>query len=293
MNTRAPIVGVRQMRTAQPVGRLRTASRLEVIEPPRRMRDGALERLTVGGANPLAKRLRRRAACEQPDHTLDDIFDSHSAGIDQHGVFGRPQWRHHPLRITGITGHDLAQQVIKDNRNTLFHQLFMATTRTFFGTGGQKHLVGSIGKDHRAHVAPVGNQAGRAPECALALLQGAANLGNGRNGRGQRAGSFQAQLTGRVCAIDQHAQPCLSRIVEFHLGVEGAAHQRCRVGDIQVGPARSDSDSAIQCTRIEVMPAQPGGHDPAHGALAGTGGAIDGEDGRQVGHSGFRKVISP
>ena len=67
--------------------------------------------------------------------------------------------------------------------------------------------------------------------------------------------------------------------LEVDLGVEGAADQGRGVGQVEVGPAGGDADGAVQRAGIEVMPAQALGHVAADGALAGAGGAVDGEDG--------------
>ncbi len=44
----------------------------------------------------------------QRQHALDDLVDVQAGGVDEDGVFGRPQWRHRALGITGVAGEDLA-----------------------------------------------------------------------------------------------------------------------------------------------------------------------------------------
>ena len=65
-------------------------------------------------------------------------------------------------------------------------------------------------------------------------------------------------------------------------GIEGAADQGRRVGQVEVGPAGGDADRPVQRAGIEVMPAQALGDEAADGALAGAGGAVDGQDGNAV-----------
>ena len=45
-------------------------------------------------------------------------------------------------------------------------------------------------------------------------------------------------------------------VAEADIGVEGAADQGCRVGQVEVGPAGGDADGPVKGARIEVMPAQ-------------------------------------
>lgn len=41
-------------------------------------------------------------------YAFHDLVDVQAGGVDEDGVFGRPQWRHRALGITGVTGENLA-----------------------------------------------------------------------------------------------------------------------------------------------------------------------------------------
>ena len=159
----------------------------------------------------------------------------------------------------------------------------MPPAGTFLGTGGQEHLAVGVRKDDRAHVAAVGHQPRRDPERPLPLLKRGPDLGDGGDRRGQGTGGLQPQLVGGIGTVDQHPQSAIA-VLEADVGVEGAAHQRRRVGQVQVGPAGRHPDRPVQRPRIQVVPAQARGDQAADGTLAGTGRAVDGKDRDGGGH---------
>ena len=70
---------------------------------------------------------------------------------------------------------------------------------------GQKHFEGGIRKHHRAHVAPVGHQAGRLAKIALALQERRAHAGDRRDFRGRLANLLAANRLAHVHATQQNA----------------------------------------------------------------------------------------
>lgn len=51
---------------------------------------------------------RSSSGHHQRQHTLHDLIDVQAGGIEEDGVFGRPQRRHRALGITGVAGENLA-----------------------------------------------------------------------------------------------------------------------------------------------------------------------------------------
>ena len=51
---------------------------------------------------------RSSSGLHQRQHTLHDLIDVQAGGIEEDGVFGRPQRRHRALGITGVAGENLA-----------------------------------------------------------------------------------------------------------------------------------------------------------------------------------------
>jgi hypothetical protein len=70
--------------------------------------------LAVLRANGSGSRNRK-----QIHHSGNDIIDADACGVDEDSIVCRLQGRHGTLGITGVAGHDLAQEVIKVNRNPL------------------------------------------------------------------------------------------------------------------------------------------------------------------------------
>jgi hypothetical protein len=52
--------------------------------------------------------IRLDSGFHQRQHALHYLIDVQAGGIDEDGVFGRPQRRHHALGITGVAGENLA-----------------------------------------------------------------------------------------------------------------------------------------------------------------------------------------
>ena len=52
--------------------------------------------------------IQPRLRVHQCQHTLHDLIDVQAGGIEEDGVFGRPQRRHRALGITGVAGENLA-----------------------------------------------------------------------------------------------------------------------------------------------------------------------------------------
>ena len=81
----------------------------------------------------------------------------------------------------------------------------MPPLRTLPGVGGKKHLQRGRGEQRRAHVAPVGDQSGRASEGQLQPVQGLTHGRQRRHLRRQRADMFEAQLVVDRPAAQQDA----------------------------------------------------------------------------------------
>jgi hypothetical protein len=234
-----------------------------------------------------------RGGTRRPAPERDHVVDAEPGGVDADGVVGRPQRRHRATGIAGVAGENLAQQTVDCDGNPFVFQLLIAPFGTLLGARGQEHLVRGIGEDDGPHVAAVGHQPRGLAECALAVLEGGPDLGDGGDRRRRRAGGLGAQFVGGIMAVDQHPQVARLALAEADRGVEGAAHQGAGIVQVQVGPARGDADRPVQGAGIQVMPAQALGDDAADRALAGAGGAIDGEHGRRGVHPGIIAARAP
>src|SRR3546814_17251829 len=79
-------------------------------------------------------------------------------------------------------------------------------------------------------------------------------------------------------AVYQHPQLAVRVIAEVDRGVEGAAHQRAGIVQVEIAPARGHAHCPVQRPRVQVMPAQAPGHGAADGALPRAGRPVDGLD---------------
>lgn len=52
--------------------------------------------------------MKPRLRVHQGQYAFHDLFYVQSGGVDEDGVFGRPQGRHRALGITGVAGENLA-----------------------------------------------------------------------------------------------------------------------------------------------------------------------------------------
>ena len=143
--------------------RIRSARRLKRSRTAFRARPGTapVPPVTANGrTRPRALRRTTRSRCLEPvEHEADCGGDRHAGGIQDHGVRRGRQRGHGPSGIPRVALPDIAQKTFKCTGDSFFDQLLMPPPRPFLRARRHEHLEPGVGKDHGAHVAPVGDQA--------------------------------------------------------------------------------------------------------------------------------------
>ena len=146
--------------------------------------------------------------------------------------------------------------------------------------GGEEHLEFRIGEHGGTDVAAFGHQAAPGPHGLLLAGEGLAHAAMGRHHRHLASDLGAADRLGHVLAIDRHPLGPLGAGAQLQIQV----HQQVRYG---AGLRRIDSsrghqpgDGPVHGAGVEVNQTEAGGKGLGHGAFAGPGGAIDGNDRR-------------
>src|SRR5580658_2163596 len=122
----------------------------------------------------------------------------HLAGIQSRRVqndriCSRHERRCGPRHITAVALRNVERKGFETNTRILVFQLLIAPSGALLNARGEEYFELGARKDHRPHVAPVGDQAGRAGEGALALEQRLPDGGPGRDARGAGPGHLAPQ----------------------------------------------------------------------------------------------------
>ena len=187
--------------------------------------------------------------------------------------FRGDQRRNRTVSITFVPRLQIHQKVFHISRKTLVYQLLVAPLRARLDAGREEHLQLGMREDHRAHVAPVGHQARRLAKAQLQTDQGLAHRWQYGNFRRRIAHFFGTDLLGDVFLGQQDFAARKVALQMF-----GQLGQRVLVAQVRAAAQRAQGRQAVQRARIEVMKAQLVGHAVRHRALAGSGGAVDGDD---------------
>src|SRR3546814_4577335 len=91
-------------------------------------------------------------------------------------------------------------------------------------------------------------------------------------------GMVELPTSPALTACLKYPQLAVRVIAEVDRGVEGAAHQRAGIVQVEIAPARGHAHCPVQRPRVQVMPAQAPGHGAADGALARAVRPVDGQD---------------
>ena len=254
--------------------------------PPWDGKQGRFKKKSAGAHAPA----RLRSTGELPtlldeiEHESHGLLDVPFGGVEQRRIRQLHQGRHGAGGVSRIPFPEVLQKALHVSSQTLFDQLLIAPFGTCLGRGGEEHLDLGVGEDHRAHVAPLGDQPGRCPIVALTVEQGTAHRRQHRHPGGTHRARLGADLVGhvaRVALAEQHARTLEAR--------RKRARQRSHAGLVVQRHARahrSERGQAVERSAVQVMPAQGLGHARGHRPLARSRGTVDGQHRHRPGDLG-------
>src|ERR1700704_3100284 len=120
----------------------------------------------------------------QGQDLIDDLLYREACRIDHFGIGRGLQWGNRTGRIPVVPLGDLARKGGKANIRPLVFQLLIAAKGPLVGGCGEKYLEVGPWKYNRAHVPPVGHQAGGSGKGTLTVQKRAADAWPGGNARG-------------------------------------------------------------------------------------------------------------
>ena len=146
--------------------------------------------------------------------------------------------------------------------------------------GREEHLELRIGEHGGADVAAFGHQATPGPHGLLLAGEGRAHAAMGRHHRHLASDLRATDRLGHVLAVDRYPLRPLGAGAELEIEVQQQASHGVGIGWINAGRGHQPGDGPIHGAGVEVNQAEAGGKGLGHGAFAGPGGAIDGNDRR-------------
>ena len=157
---------------------------------------------------------------------------------------------------------------------TLQHAAAGALTRV----GGQEDLDLRVREHDGSDVATLGHDI--AVLCGTALMDehGGAHARVGRD-LGHVSVNLRGTNGGRcVRAVDGQARVLAGTVGKADFDLLGEGIDGCLVVQVDAAVERGEGDGAIHGARVELVKAQLAGDLLSDGGLAGTGGAVDGDD---------------
>ena len=153
-----------------------------------------------------------------------------------------------------------------------------AATGALTRVGGQKDLDLRVGEYDGSDVATLGHD--------IAVLGGAALMdehGRAHARVGRDLGHVSVDLRGAngsrgILAVDGQARVLASAVGKADFDLLGEGVDGRLVVQVDAAVERGEGDGAIHGARIELVKAQLAGNLLGDGGLAGTGGAVDGDD---------------
>ena len=162
-----------------------------------------------------------------------------------------------------MQGHDFASG---------FH-LALAAAGACLGIGEEEELAGRIGKDKGALIAALGDHVAALGGLPLPGAELAAHNGAVGHGTGGRGHGGAADFAGHVLAVEPDAA---RRHLDAQLG-----EQLCEavlVAQVEAATEARQCDDAIHGAGVEKLEAEALREATGGAALAGAGGAVDGDD---------------
>src|SRR5882757_9063408 len=120
----------------------------------------------------------------QNRNAIDDLLYREARRIDHFSIGRGLQWGNRTGRIPQVPLGDLARKGGKANIRPLVFQLLIAAQSPLVGACGEKYLEVGPWKYNRAHIPPVGHQAGGPRKGTLTVQKRAADVWPGCNARG-------------------------------------------------------------------------------------------------------------
>jgi len=198
---------------------------------------------------------------------IEGGFYTQIGRVQQDRVVSLNHRRGIPAGIPGVATADVLQHILEGDILPARRQLFPAPLGADLGSGRDIELGDGVRRDDRADVATVKNRAaGLAGEVLLQFQKRGAHA----RMAGDPAGRLARVALGKARIVRQTRQ--------FQRACGRFGHTRV----IQVLPRlqHSQSHSAIQQARIQMRQAVVRRQTRSNGALAGCGGAVDGDDER-------------
>jgi hypothetical protein len=178
------------------------------------------------------------------------------------------------LFVTGVVGGRLRAGV-----------LLVAALAARFRGGIEKNFDIGVGEDDGADVAAFHNYTAAAAEVALEIDHPGANVGVDADARGSLGDVGVADALGDVGAVEKDAAAGAVGL-EGDVGVAGETLKGAGVVEVLIGHDGFEGEGAVHSAGFEVEKTEVLREMTGDGALAGAGGAVDGDDGAAV-HSGF------
>ena len=217
---------------------------------------------------------------------MDDLVDGVGGGVYMHGVLGGHKRRDLAAAVElvallkGVEGLvDLGLELLAGERlGVVLVALQHAATGALARVSGQEDLDLRVGEYDGSDVATLSHD--------IAVLGGAALMdehGCTHARVGRDLGHVSVDLRGAdgsrsVLAVDGQASVFAGAVGKADLDLLGESVDGRLVVQVDAAVERGERDGAIHGARIELVKAQLTGNLLGDGGLAGTGGAVDGDD---------------
>ena len=196
---------------------------------------------------------------------IEGGFYTQIGRVQQDRVLGLNHGGGIPARIPRVATADVLQHVGEGDVLAPRRQLLPAPFGAHLGRGGDIELGCGVRRDDRADVAPIQNgAAGLGGEVLLQLQKRGAHAGMA----GDPAGRLARVTLGQAWIVRQARQ------------IQRTSGGRSDLGVIQILACiqHGQTNGAIQQARVQMRQAVMGRQTRSNGALAGCGGAVDGDD---------------
>ena len=209
-----------------------------------------------------------RVTIEHADDRVDDVVDRDAGGVDDDGAAVGAQRAVEAAHVPTVAFGDRGGDVL-DVAADLAHSAGGALLRRC----GDEQLEGGIGEHDRADIAAFDDAAAVVVgPCSLAGTQLGTHARVGCDGTDDGGHLAPADLGRDVLAIDEH-----TFVGHAQVDRAGELGHSLLVGDGDSAAQGRTAHRPVHRPGVEVLQAEAGGERSANRALAGPGGAVDGD----------------
>lgn len=205
---------------------------------------------------------------------LFDLFDGHVAGVDEEGVDGLPEGRFAARRVALVAFADLTNDAVDVRLVSAGFEVMQAARGSHIEAGVEIDLDVGVGKDVRSDVPALHDHALPRSHLALFLDKGAPHGGHGRDFRSGSGDLLGADEGGDVLAVEEDG----AGRGEFDDSGESELFEAVAIGEIRVRAHGPEGNGAVHGSGVDVQESEALREAPGDGALACSGGAVDGKD---------------